>query len=55
MAVVESKDSAKPALAAIVVVPDRYDTVGQTMIHLQAQTVAEQIEIILVTPSYQQV
>jgi hypothetical protein len=54
MAVVESKDSAKPALAAIVVVPDRYDTVRQTMIHLQAQTVAEQIEIILVTPSYQQ-
>ncbi|MFC1904535.1 SPASM domain-containing protein [Chloroflexota bacterium] len=54
MEVVESKDSANPALAAIVDIPDRYDTVRHTMTHLQAQTVAEQIEIILVTPSYQQ-
>lgn len=53
-AVVESKGSAEPALAAIVVVPDTYDTVRRTMSHLQAQTAAKQIEIILVAPSYQQ-
>lgn len=49
-AVVESKGSAEPALAAIVVVPDTYDTVRRAMSHLQAQTAVEQIEIIFVTP-----
>jgi hypothetical protein len=52
--VVEEKHSAEPALAAIVVVPDTYDTVRCTISHLQAQTVVEQIEIIIVTPSPQQ-
>ncbi len=52
--VVEEKHSAEPTLAAIVVVPDTYDTVRRTMSHLQAQTAVEQIEIIFVTPSHQQ-
>ncbi len=54
MAVVDSRDSDKPALAAILVVPDTYDTIRRTMAYLQAQTVAEQVEVILVAPSYQQ-
>ncbi|MHA1485231.1 MAG: hypothetical protein ACTSPR_07940 [Candidatus Thorarchaeota archaeon] len=52
--VVRDKQSADPALAAIVVVPDTYDTVRHTMSHLQAQTAVEQIEIIFVTPSYRE-
>ncbi len=43
-----------PALAAIVVVPDTYETVRRTMSHLQAQTVAKQIEVIIVTRSREQ-
>lgn len=43
-----------PALSAILFVPDSYESVQRTMSHLQAQTVADQIEIVLVTPSRQQ-
>jgi GT2 family glycosyltransferase len=50
----QDKHSAEPALAAIVVVPGKYDTVRCTMSHLQAQTVVKQIEIIFVTPSHKQ-
>jgi len=50
----QNKHSTEPALAAIVVVPDSYDTVRRTMSHLQAQTVVEQIEIIFVAPSHKQ-
>ena len=46
--------SVVPALSAIVVVPDRYQTVQLTMSHLKKQTVAKQIEVILVVPSRQQ-
>ena len=53
-AVAQDKHSAGPALAAIVVVPDEYDTVRHTMNKLQAQTAAKQIEIIFVTPSHQE-
>jgi len=54
MAIVQDKCATEPTLAAIVVVPDTYDTVRNTMCHLKAQTVAEQIEIVLVVPSHQQ-
>jgi len=43
-----------PALSAIVVVPDWYQTVRPTVSHLKMQTAAEQIEVILVVPSRQQ-
>ena len=54
MAIVQDKCATEPTLAAIVVVPDTYDTVRNTMCHLRAQTVAGQIEIVLVVPSHQQ-
>lgn len=44
----------EPALAAIVVIPDTYDTVRRTMSHLQVQTVAKQMEVIFVVPSKEQ-
>ena len=54
VASVQNKPSARLALAAIVVIPDTYDTVRRTMSHLKAQTAAKHIEIILVVPSHQQ-
>ena len=54
VAVVRDKHPAEPALAAIVVIPDTYDTVRRTISHLQAQSAADQIEIIFVAPSHQQ-
>jgi hypothetical protein len=39
----------EPALSAIVVVPDIYDTVHQTMGHLKMQTAVNRMEIVLVT------
>ncbi len=53
--VLQDQHLAKPALAAIVVVPDKYDTVRCTMNYLQAQTIAEQIEVVFVAPSHQQI
>jgi len=50
----DDQNTGTPALAAIVVVPDTYDTVRRTVRHLQAQTVAERIEVIIVTPSREQ-
>jgi hypothetical protein len=46
----EDEKTSAPALSAIVVVPDTYDTVRNTMKHLQAQTAARQIEIVIVKP-----
>ncbi len=40
-----------PALSAIVVVPDTYDTVRVTMGHLRAQTAAAQMEVEIVAPA----
>jgi hypothetical protein len=40
-----------PSLSAIVVIPDKYETVRTTMSYLKKQTVAELIEIVLVAPS----
>ncbi len=48
------KQASEPALSAIMLINGPYDSVRRTMSHLQAQTVVEQIEIILVTPSCQQ-
>ncbi len=39
-----------PALSAIVVIPDKYETVRKTIHCLQKQTAAKQIEIVIVTP-----
>jgi len=44
----------EPALAAIVVIPDTYETVRRTLRYLQAQTAARQIEVIFVLPSREQ-
>jgi len=44
----------RPALAAIVVAPDSYNTIRRLMECLKAQTVAGQIEVVLVTPSTEQ-
>jgi hypothetical protein len=40
-----------PSLSAIVVIPDRFETVSTTMGYLRKQTVADQIEIVFVGPS----
>ncbi len=53
--VLQDQHPAKPALAAIVVVPDKYDTVRRTISHLQAQTATGQIEVVFVAPSQQQI
>jgi hypothetical protein len=50
----QNKHSTGPALAAIVVIPDSYDTVRCTMSQLQGQTAAGQIEIVFIVPSQQQ-
>ncbi len=47
----QGKDAAAPALSAIVVIPDTYDTVRTTIKYLQAQTAAGQIEIVIVKPA----
>jgi hypothetical protein len=52
---VKGKNSAAPALSAIVVIPDIYDTVRNTMKYLQAQTAVRQIEIVIVKPTNQQI
>ncbi|MFC2067616.1 hypothetical protein ACFLTP_01150 [Chloroflexota bacterium] len=44
----------KPALAAIIVFPDKYNAVRRTMSYLQAQTAAKQMEVILVVSSLEQ-
>ena len=46
--------SAKPALSAIVVVPDTYETVRRTMRHLQKQSAADLMELVIVAPSSRQ-
>lgn len=51
----EGGQSEAPALSAIVVIPDTYDTVRNTMKHLQAQTAARQIEIVIVKPARAQI
>lgn len=49
-----SRDSSTPALAVILVIPDTYGTMQRTLSHLRSQTAVEQMEIVIVTPSFQQ-
>lgn len=46
----EDLDPGTPALSAIVVIPDKFETVRKTLRCLQKQTVAKQMEIVIVTP-----
>jgi glycosyltransferase involved in cell wall biosynthesis len=38
-------------MSVVVVTPDRYENIRKTMKHLQAQTVSDQLEIVIVVPS----
>ena len=38
-------------MSVVLVTPHRYDAIRKTMEHLQAQTVADQLEIVIVAPS----
>ena len=38
-------------MSVVLVTPDRYDTVRKTVEYLRAQTVADQLEIVIVAPS----
>jgi hypothetical protein len=38
-------------MSVVLVTPGRYETIRKTMQHLQAQTVADQLEIVIVAPS----
>jgi hypothetical protein len=40
-----------PQMSVILVTPDRYDTIRQTVNHLKAQTVRHRLEIVIVAPS----
>jgi hypothetical protein len=51
----EVEQPAAPALSAIVVIPDTYDTVRNTMQHLKSQTTVRQIEIVIVKPRGMQI
>jgi hypothetical protein len=44
-------DHPTPALSVVLVLPDRFDGIARIIRHLQRQTIAGQLEIILVTPS----
>jgi hypothetical protein len=44
-------DCSSPEMSVVLVTPDRYDTIRKTMHHLQAQTVRDQLEIVIVAPS----
>ena len=41
----------KPALSAIIIIPDTFETVRSTIKYLREQTIVDQIEIIFVVPS----
>jgi hypothetical protein len=45
------KDGHAAQMSVVLVTPDRYDTIRKTMEHLQSQTVLDQLEIVIVTPS----
>ena len=40
-----------PAMSLIVITPDRYETIRKLMNHLNAQTIKERLEIVIVSPS----
>jgi glycosyl transferase family 2 len=45
------RDACRPELSVVLVTPDRYETIRETVRHLQAQTVREQLELVIVGPS----
>ena len=45
------KDGCAAQMSVVLVTPDRYDNIRKTMEHLQAQTVLDQLEIVIVAPS----
>jgi hypothetical protein len=45
-----SESAAGPALSSILITPDDYVAIAKTIQHLRAQTIAEQIELIVVAP-----
>lgn len=46
-----SKSSSEPAMSVVLVVPEHFGTLRRTFRHLQEQTVADQLEVIIVAPS----
>ena len=44
-------NSCAAQMSVVLVTSDRYDTIRKTMEHLQAQTVSDQLEIVIVAPS----
>jgi hypothetical protein len=45
-----SESAGGPALSSIIVTPDDYDTIATTVRHLSAQSIAAQIELVIVAP-----
>lgn len=46
-----SKSAIGPALSSILITPDVYATIAKTMQYLRAQTIAKQMELVIVAPS----
>jgi len=40
-----------PEMSVIIITPDRYETIRETMNHLRAQTARHRLEIVIVAPS----
>ena len=47
------RDRHGPEMSVIIVTPDRYQTIRETMRHLRAQTVRGRLEVVIVAPSAQ--
>lgn len=50
----EPSECRLPAMSVVIATPDRYETIRTTIRYLRAQTVREQIEIVIVAPSLEQ-
>jgi len=46
-------DGSAPHMSVVLVTPDRFDKIRKTMQHLQAQTVRDHLEIVIVAPSFE--
>ena len=44
-------NSTHPELSVVIVTPDRYETIRKTIHHLQSQKMREQLEVVIVVPS----
>ena len=47
----DRKDGCAPQMSIVLVTPDRYDHISKVIEHLWAQSVLEQLEIIIVAPA----